>query len=92
MKAAQTLKQPYVLNLSTQTPMTLMTSVTDFFFFFYPPADIFLNALHYITGKISGSLAHSNSPSDHYFSGLHCKAHARCIAKTNNKVDSSHAG
>lgn len=49
MKATQTLKQPYVLNLSTQMPMTLMTSVTDFFF--SPPADIFLNALHYITGK-----------------------------------------
>lgn len=33
MKATQTLKQPYVLNLSAQTQMTSMTSPTDFFFF-----------------------------------------------------------
>lgn len=36
MKATQTLKQPYVLNLSAQTQMTSMTSPTDFFFFFFP--------------------------------------------------------
>lgn len=34
MKATQTLKQPYVLNLSAQTQMTSMTSSTDFLFFF----------------------------------------------------------
>lgn len=58
MKAAQTLKQPYVLNLSTQTQMTLMTSPTDFFLSFFPHhyRYVFLlkkkkKALHYITGK-----------------------------------------
>lgn len=53
MKATQTLKQPYVLNLSAQTQMTSMTSPTDFFFFFQPPLQIlffffFLVKKHYI--------------------------------------------
>lgn len=86
MKATQTLRQPYVLHLLTQTPMTLMTSVTD------TSLQIFFKCTALYHWKISGSLAQSNSPSDHYFSGLHCKSHAHCIATTNNKVDSSHAG
>lgn len=51
MKATQTLKQPYVLNLSAQMQMTSMTSPTDFFFpttttdtFFF----FFLVKKHYI--------------------------------------------
>lgn len=34
MKATQTLRQPYVLNLSAQTQMTSMTSPTNLFLFF----------------------------------------------------------
>lgn len=86
MTATQRLKQPYVLNLSTQTAMTLMTSVTDI------SPQIFFKCTTLYHWRFSGSLALSNSPPDHYFSGLHCKSYAHCIVKTNNKVDSSHAG
>lgn len=86
MTATQRLKRPYVLSLSTQTTMTLTTSVTDI------SLQIVFKSTTLYHCKISGSLAHSNSPPDRYFSGLHCKSYAHCIVKTNNKVDSSHAG
>lgn len=50
MKAAQTLKQPYVLNLSTCTPMAL-TSVTEGFLLFLFLLFFFFTVPHYITGK-----------------------------------------
>ncbi|CAK6968020.1 centrosomal protein kizuna isoform X1 [Scomber scombrus] len=86
MTATQRLKQPYVLNLSTQTLMTLMTSMTDI------SVEIFFKCTTLYHSTISGRLAHSNLPPDHCFSGLRCKSYAHCIVKTNNKVDSSHTG
>lgn len=86
MTATQRLKQPYVLNLSTQTTMTLMTSMTD------SSPEIFFKCTTLYHSKISGSLSLSNSTPDRYFSGMQCKSYAHCIVKTNNKVDSSHAG
>lgn len=86
MKATRRLKQPCALNLSTETLMKLMTSATNIsLLMFFKCATLY-------RWKISCGLAHSNSPDDHYFSGLHCKSHAHGIANTNNKVDSSHTG
>lgn len=73
--ATQTSRQPYVLHLLTRTPLTWMTSVTD------TCLQMFFKCTTLYHWKISGSLAQSISPSDHYFSGLHCKSHARCITK-----------
>lgn len=86
MTATQRLKQLYVLDPSTQTTTTLTTSMTEIL------QQIIFKCTTLYHCTIQGSLARSNSPPDHYFSGLQCKSYAQCIVKTNNKVDSSQAG